>query len=73
MLALDAHVAPVAAATESKCAPMMTTSSFSFGSVPGISAIRLNPFGVVSSWNSVWMFELHLHGMPFSRMRTIRL
>ena len=42
-------VAPVAAATESKCAPSMTTSSRSAGSVPGISAIVLNPFGVVSS------------------------
>ena len=31
-------VAPVAAAHESRCAPTMTTSSLSFGSVPGISA-----------------------------------
>ena len=43
------RVAPVAPWCESRCAPIMTTSSFSRGSVPGISAMTLKPFGVVSS------------------------
>ena len=34
-------VEPVPACHESKCAPIITTSSFKVGSVPGISAITL--------------------------------
>ena len=35
-------VAPVPECQESKCAPIITTSSFSRGSVPGISPTMLN-------------------------------
>ena len=36
-------VAPVPECHESKCAPIITISSFNIGSVPGISAITLYP------------------------------
>ena len=55
-------VAPVPAATESKCAPSSTISSFSTGSLPGISAMTLNPLAVVSSWNFVCTLSSTLTG-----------
>ena len=66
-------VAPVPACHESKCPPMSTISSLSLGSVPGISAMMLKPFGVVSSWNFTRTSSSTLTGTPLSRMRTILL
>ena len=64
-------VAPVPPCHESKWPPIITTSSLSAGSVPGISAITLNEFGS-SSKNRFVISMSSATGTFLARVRAMR-